>query len=602
VQQRHARTRSATLLANRCISALNKLSVSFSSSPSFSDLIQSRTSHRLLDRIYNLSSFLVSRQAQAAPRDQAVSVDTDFVYVNSSFTPTVPLRADLVSLPSAAATVSLLDILPPHLVPLYSSPQQLLLSSPRPGRTPPLRMDVDPHEYIKLIQRMMPLNMLSFTTEPKVVNGIFATPKPDGMQRLIFNGTRGNRVFIDPPYVSLPTPDITARLSVPSGSKLFTAKTDIDNFYHRLVLPEWMWPYFALPPVSSAAIGLPGPDHLVYPCCRTLPMGWSHSVFVAQSAHEHLLLTRGGFEPSDFLTSSSDSKIDRVRVQIYIDDVNFFGTDCARVGAVQQRYIMTMSAAQLPPKASKTVLPTCQPTESLGLQVDGVALTIGLSPSKLWQLVALTRSLLALGHCTGAYLSHVIGKWTWALMVCRPALSVLSAVYTFIQKSWFSDYALWPSVRRELSTLADLAPLFQCSLQDDWFPRAVAVDASTTGLGVVTTPLVSPDFDDYRESSWSVIASSRWKFGAEHINSLELRAFSTAVRWSLSFPYSLGQKLLVFSDSQVAIGALRKGRSSSPLLLRRLRATSAWLLASGLRLLIYWTPSEDNPADEPSRR
>jgi hypothetical protein len=47
---------------------------------------------------------------------------------------------------------------------------------------------------------------------------------------------------------------------------------------------------------------------------------------------------------------------------------------------------------------------------------------------------------------------------------------------------------------------------------------------------------------------------------------------------------------------------LRKGRSSSPLLLRRLRAISAWLLASGLRLLLYWTPSEDNPADEPSRR
>jgi hypothetical protein len=463
-------------------------------------------------------------------------------------------------------------------------------------------MDVEPQEYIKLIRRMIPLEMLAFTTQPKVVNGIFATAKPDGMQRLIFNGTRGNRVFIDSPPVSLPTPDITARLFVPPGSRLFTAKTDIDNFYHRLVMPEWMWPYFALPPVSSAAIGLPGPDHLVYPCCRTLPMGWSHSVFVAQSAHEHLLLTRGGFQPSDLLTSSSDSKVDRVRLQVYIDDVNFFGTDRAQVGAAQQRYITTMSAVHLPPKPAKTILPTCQPTESLGLQVDGIALTIGLSPAKLSHLVSLTRSLLAFGHCTGAYLAHVIGKWTWALMVCRPALSVLSAVYTFIRKSWFSDYILWPSVRRELATLADLAPLLQCSLQDVWFSSAVAVDASTTGLGVVATPLISCDFDDYRQSSWSVIASSRWKFGTEHINSLELRAFSTAIRWSLSFPSSLGQKLLVFSDSQVAIGALRKGRSSSPLLLRRLRAISAWLLASGVRLLLYWTPSEDNPADEPSRR
>ena len=82
----------------------------------------------------------------------------------------------------------------------------------------------------------------------------------------------------------------------------------------------------------------------------------------------------------------------------------------------------------------------------------------------------------------------------------------------------------------------------------------------------------------------------------------ELRAVSTAVRWSLSFPSSLGRKLLLFSDSLVAIGAFRKGRSSSPLLLRRLRAILSWLLASGLRLLFYWTPSEINPADEPSRR
>ena len=199
VQQRHARGLSATLLANRCISALNRLNVSFSSLPSSPSLLPSRTRHRLLDRIFDLSSRLLSRQAQGAPSDHDLSMDNEFMYVSGNFTPTVPLRADLVSLPSAAATVSLLDILPPHLASLYSNPQQLLLSSPRSGRTPPLRMGVDASEYTQLIRRMLPLGMLSFTTDPKVVNGIFATPKPDGLQRLIINGRRGNRVFIDPP-------------------------------------------------------------------------------------------------------------------------------------------------------------------------------------------------------------------------------------------------------------------------------------------------------------------------------------------------------------------------------------------------------------------
>lgn len=119
----------------------------------------------------------------------------------------------------------------------------------------------------------------------------------------------------------------------------------------------------------------------------------------------------------------------------------------------------------------------------------------------------------------------------------------------------------------------------------------------------VSTPFISSQPDDYLHPStrWGIIAASRWRDNNEHINSLELRAAATAVRWSLSYPSSLGRKLFLFSDSQVAIGSLSKGRSSSPLLLRRLRAISASLLASGLRLLLYWIPSELNPADEPSR-
>ena len=604
VQQRYSRGLSATLLANRCISALNRLNVSFSSLPSIPSLITTRTSQRFLDNIFNLSCRFVSRQATSASSDQSVLFNSPFEYSGGSFTPVVPLQADKVSLPSAAGTVPLLELLPPALSAMYNNPQQLLLSSPRPGRAPSARMDVAPSEYVKLIRRMIPLAMLSFTTEPKVVNGIFATPKAGGLQRLIINARPTNRLFIDPPPVTLPTPDVTARLSVPPGSKLYVGKVDIDNFYHRLLLPEWMWPYFALPPVSSLSIGLPGPDRIVYPCCRTLPMGWSHSVFVAQAAHEHLLTTKAGFTPSDFLTSFSDPYLDRTRLQVYIDDALFFGLDRARVTACQDRYMACLTDVHLPAKPSKVVRPTCAPVECIGLEVDGVNLTIGLSVPKLCDLINLTRSFLAHGQCSGAELSHLVGKWTWAAMACRSSLSVFSAVYNFINKAGFSTFSLWPSVCRELSTMIDLAPLLHSSLVDEWCPRAVAVDASTTGLGVVSTPLVSDHLDDYCDPdvSWSIIASSRWKYGSEHINSLELRAVSTAVKWSLSFPSSLGRKLLLFSDSLVAIGALRKGRSSSPLLLRRMRAISSWLLASGLRLLLYWIPSELNPADEPSRR
>lgn len=58
----------------------------------------------------------------------------------------------------------------------------------------------------------------------------------------------------------------------------------------------------------------------------------------------------------------------------------------------------------------------------------------------------------------------------------------------------------------------------------------------------------------------------------------------------------------MLSDSQVAVGALTKGRTSSHTLLCRLRPICALLLAAGIQLFTRWIRSELNPADEPSRR
>ena len=114
VQQRYARTRTATVVANRCILSLNRLSVSFSHSsssyPSETNLF-SRTRQRLLDNIYNLSNDFVRRQALAAPSDDGVCSPSLFEYDCGSFTPVVPLDADQISLPSAAGTASLLDLI-----------------------------------------------------------------------------------------------------------------------------------------------------------------------------------------------------------------------------------------------------------------------------------------------------------------------------------------------------------------------------------------------------------------------------------------------------------------------------------------------------------
>jgi hypothetical protein len=255
---------------------------------------------------------------------------------------------------------------------------------------------------------------------------------------------------------------------------------------------------------------------------------------------------------------------------------------------------------------------------------------------------------------TGTALSQLIGRWTWCLLIRRPALSVLQHVYRFIQVAQRRRFRLWPSVRRELLALMDFLPLLQCQLNSAVFDRIVATDASSVGAGVVSTLLGPADRDSFwpmcstRRNAvlqaslhceteanpllssgliltdierthlldtynwyeefytrvlsrrWSTIISKPWR-DMEHINALELRAVLLAVHWILSYPSSLHHRVYLLVDSTVAFFSLWKGRSSSAPLLLILRQIAALLLASGLSLCVGWLPSEINPADKPSR-
>ena len=154
-----------------------------------------------------------------------------------------------------------------------------------------------------------------------------------------------------------------------------------------------MWDYFALPPVIANDVGLDqvfGSGVKIWPCCKTLPMGFSHAVFLAQTAHENVLDSLPSFKRTNRLSKFNDTRLDRVRHQVYIDDLSIFGTDASEVKAAQEEYITMITMLGLNPKASKIVAPsTC--VECLGLELDGVSHVFGLSASKLCALILLGR-------------------------------------------------------------------------------------------------------------------------------------------------------------------------------------------------------------------
>jgi len=378
--------------------------------------------------------------------------------------------------------------------------------------------------------------------------------------------------------------------------------------------------------------------------CLTMPMGFSHAVYLAQAAHEFILYRHGLLRKEDnlLLLQSPLVSLTRVIHGIVIDDFFLFCLCQKLADRTLQLVLDAYAAAGFVVKQSKVVRPTSAPVKIIGFDIDGARGEISLPADSQLSLLRSTIAVLHQPTVTGSQLSHIIGRWTWVMMLRRSSLAVLQHCYRYCRQAQLRRFTLWPTVRRELCMLVSLLPLLLADLRAPFFRRAIASDASELAGGVVSTPLtptlsgqlwplcssrhhavqqtqcnaqrmrgesatavsLSSEFDSFystvSSAPWRTLISKPWA-GVEHINALELRAALLSVHWVLSYPSSLNRRVYLLLDSTVAFFSLWKGRSSSPALLLVLRKISALLLASGLSLLPGWVPSAVNPADAPSR-
>jgi len=92
----------------------------------------------------------------------------------------------------------------------------------------------------------------------------------------------------------------------------------------------------------------------------------------------------------------------------------------------------------------------------------------------------------------------------------------------------------------------------------------------------------------------------RWRMPREHVNCSELRALRVAVRRIIA-EGGFGKRVLIGSDSAVAMGATAKGRTSSPTLGAIQQHLTAELLFNNIQLGVLPVRTQFNPADDPSR-
>ena len=100
---------------------------------------------------------------------------------------------------------------------------------------------------------------------------------------------------------------------------------------------------------------------------------------------------------------------------------------------------------------------------------------------------------------------------------------------------------------------------------------------------------------------WKVISGWKWRGSLEHINSLELRAVLTSLKWRIQHQKQIKCRFLHLVDSLVVLHAMARGRSSSRKLRSTLSRINALLLCSSSQALVGYVHTDQNPADRPSR-
>jgi integrase len=520
-------------------------------------------------------------------------------------------------------------------------------------------------EFAATVARLLRANMGELRrTRARFPLGLFAVGKDDGRLRLIVDGRPANVFFLEPPLEHTSGDDLCL-IFVDEGFALQAGTVDLADYLHTIATPAAVRSYFGLRPVRASALralGVEVPEDVVdsggwtHLYLTTAPMGWKPAPALAQAANEAVVYGElgSGSTLARALPAVLDpaERLSSLRMPPWRGGAEWRGhalviDDLMKLRTVSRSFQRRWSPQ--PGQPSSDLARACTRYREVGgtvkeakvLDYDAKQRLLGYQlednvlrtpADKFAELSTAVRELCRRGWAQPREVERILGKFTHLYLLHRPALAVFSAVYAFARKLGHRRARLWPSVRRELRRALALLPLVRAELDRPVCPRLVQTDASSHGAGVVYTsdvPVATLRQECQRPrgamsavDEWAVQTTMAAQFEAptdpgayrvavrrrfqgheisEHINRKELGAVVTAVRWASRAPCSRRCRLVLQADSAVAVGVLRKGRSSRPGLLYHARRLAALTLAHRISLVPRWISTEKNMADRPSR-
>ena len=389
------------------------------------------------------------------------------------------------------------------------------------------------------------------------------------------------------------------------------------------------------------------------PALNSMAMGDVNSVEYGQQSHfrlaQHL-----GLKTSDFLTLRGRTPRQDWAVGIVIDDLVIVEQMPAEqpsssvAAEVADGMVAVYHQVGLKPNDKKRFRDELQ-SKFWGMFLDGESGLVQAQVEKVVPLAMLSSQVARLGWCNRKLLEMIAGAWTAALKFRKRGMCLLESIFSDIQRCDYGvNFKMASETVDELWCLAVLAPLFVTDLRADVDRTLSLVDASDGWEAEVSTQLPQPLAGEMarqklNKASWSRLLSPLqelnrihdrsspeeevpegeeavrqhplWRevvrsnvFSLErkkrihrrtHINISELSAaLDSEARRSRARPSA---RLLLGSDSQVVLGSLVRGRSSSAALNARLRKALPTWLGFNTYLCPQYIHTKDNVADDPTR-
>ncbi len=537
---------------------------------------------------------------------------------------------------------------------------------------PPVKIFASETEKWKLLRKLDASGRLGVILEGEIYQGyqagLFSIQKDGSKDRLIFDSRPFNTLEQVPQrwIKSMASAATLCELQLGKDEIYLVSGTDLREFYYSfrathsrlvrnsLLVTVWPWELRGFKCYQPA---LERQRRKVYLGLRTLAMGDSAAVELAQTAHVGLLAQSGLLSFENLLCMELPPPRSVSMVGVVIDDLVLFERLVVsqldsgvkpQTEAMLQKAISRYTDLGLIPHSGKTFA-LKEEEEFWGCLFEGRRGMVRASLKRVIPILFATLGVLKLGVTTLQLLEVLTGCWVSIFLFKRRLLSLLNTCYTALGsgEDRRSVLRLSDALRDELLLCCMLAPLAVTCLKAENADFVYASDASDWGYAVVRAPLrgwmrgelhrhrlqkstwvrlLSPykahlrrrgDLDAAEElpggkplSShplWSKLASclqfdtvvKRQLRENIHINVGELNGMVAAEREAVRDKFPV--RCFDLADSQVALGVWIKGRSSSIALNQVLQQSLAVHCGCGVISNGGYVASAENPADDPTR-